>query len=135
VMFNGMYDQIAELGGLDDTLLGIITMKSRRGLNRVVDAYDIRKFFQVLKSADDGPGKPAPDLMLDAMRETGTTPEQSLMIGDTSFDIMMAKAAGAQVIGVGWGYQTVDELEQSGADDIAKTPEDLRRLLAQFQPA
>jgi phosphoglycolate phosphatase len=135
VMFNGMYDQIAELGGLDDTLLGIITMKSRRGLNRVVDAYDIRKFFQVLKSADDGPGKPAPDLMLDAMRETGTAPEQSLMIGDTSFDIMMAKAAGAQAIGVGWGYQTVDELEQSGADDIAKTPEDLRRLLAQFQPA
>jgi phosphoglycolate phosphatase len=103
-------------------------------LSRVVDAYDIREFFQVLKSADDGPGKPAPDLMLDAMRDTGATPAQSLMIGDTSFDIMMAKAAGARTIGVGWGYQTVEELEESGADAIAKTPEDLRLLISQFQP-
>jgi phosphoglycolate phosphatase len=134
VMFDGMHAQILELGKLDDTLLGIITMKSRRGLSRVVDAYDIREFFQVLKSADDGPGKPAPDLMLDAMRETGATPTQSLMIGDTSFDIMMAKAAGARTIGVGWGYQTVEELEESGADAIAKTPEDLRLLISQFQP-
>jgi phosphoglycolate phosphatase len=109
-------------------------MKSRRGLNRVVDAYDIRPFFKVLKSADDGPGKPAPDLMFDAMRETGVTAAQTLMIGDTSFDIMMAKAAGARAIGVGWGYQTVDELEASGADDIAQTPEDLRLLISQFQP-
>ncbi|MGB1550804.1 MAG: HAD-IA family hydrolase, partial [Parvibaculales bacterium] len=93
VMFPGMHEQIVKLGGLDDTLLGIITMKSRRGLERVVDAYDIRKYFQVLKSADDGPGKPSPALMLDAIAETGVTAEQALMVGDTSFDIMMAKAA------------------------------------------
>jgi phosphoglycolate phosphatase len=72
--------------------------------------------------------------MFDAMRETGVTAAQTLMIGDTSFDIMMAKAAGARAIGVGWGYQTVDELEASGADDIAQTPEDLRLLISQFQP-
>ncbi|MGC6535096.1 MAG: HAD family hydrolase, partial [Parvibaculales bacterium] len=134
VMFDGMREQIVELGGMDDTLMGIITMKSRRGLNRVVDAYDIRNYFQVLKSADDGPGKPAPDLMLDAMAETGTTAAQALMVGDTSFDIMMAKAAGTTAIGVGWGYQTVDELTDAGADAIAETPEDLRALLADFRP-
>ena len=50
VMFEGMREQIVELGQMEDTLLGIITMKSRRGLNRVVDAYDIRQYFQVLKS-------------------------------------------------------------------------------------
>ena len=55
VMFDGVRELIVELGGMDDTLMGIITMKSRRGLNRVVDAYDIRQYFQVLKSADDGP--------------------------------------------------------------------------------
>ncbi len=135
VMFEGMRQQIVELGGMDDTLMGIITMKSRRGLERVVDAYDIRKYFQVLKSADDGPGKPNPDLMLDAMRETGVTAAQSLMVGDTSFDIMMAKAAGAQAIGVGWGYQTIDELKESGADAIADTPEQLKALLADFTGA
>ena len=134
VMFDGMREQIVELGGMDDTLMGIITMKSRRGLNRVVDAYDIRNYFQVLKSADDGPGKPAPDLMLDAMAETGTTAAQALMVGDTSFDIMMAKSAGTTAIGVGWGYQTVDELTDAGADAIAETPEDLRALLADFRP-
>ena len=51
VMFDGMREQILALGGMDETLLGIITMKSRRGLNRVVDAYDIRQYFQVLKSS------------------------------------------------------------------------------------
>lgn len=134
VMFEGMREQIVDLGIMDDTLLGIITMKSRRGLNRVVDAYEIRQYFQVLKSADDGPGKPAPDLMLDAMAETGTNAEQTLMVGDTSFDIMMAKAAGTLAIGVGWGYQTVDELQEAGADAIAETPDALRGLLADFQP-
>jgi phosphoglycolate phosphatase len=134
VMFDGMREQIVELGQMDDTLLGIITMKSRRGLSRVVDAYDIRAYFQVLKSADDGPGKPAPDLMFDAMAETGVTAAQTLMVGDTSFDIMMAKAAGAKAIGVGWGYQTVDELRDSGADAIAHTHEELRAILADFQP-
>ena len=134
VMFEGMHEQIIKLGNMDDTLLGIITMKSRRGLERVVDAYDIRQFFQVLKSADDGPGKPNPDLMLDAIRETGVDASQALMVGDTSFDILMAKSAGTKAIGVGWGYQTVEELEESGADAIAETPEDLNDLLVAFQP-
>lgn len=134
IMFEGMREQIVELGTMDDTLLGIITMKSKRGLNRVVDAYDIRRYFQVLKSADDGPGKPAPDLMLDAMAETGTDASHTLMVGDTSFDIMMAKAAGTMAVGVGWGYQTIDELQEAGADAIAETPDDLRALLADFQP-
>lgn len=134
VMFEGMHEQIIKLGNMDDTLLGIITMKSRRGLERVVDAYDIRQFFQVLKSADDGPGKPNPDLMLDAIRQTGVDASQALMVGDTSFDILMAKSAGTKAIGVGWGYQTVEELEESGADAIAETPEDLNDLLVAFQP-
>jgi len=48
---------------------------------------------------------------------------------------MMAKAAGAHAIGVGWGYQTVEELDESGADAIAATPEDLKALLADFTGA
>jgi phosphoglycolate phosphatase len=46
----------------------------------------------------------------------------------------MAKSAGTKAIGVGWGYQTVEELEESGADAIAETPEDLNDLLVAFQP-
>ena len=82
-----------------------------------------------------GPVSLALNLMLDAMAETGVSAEQALMVGDTSFDIMMAKAAGTRAIGVGWGYQTIDELEDSGADAIAETPEELNDLLSAFQPS
>ncbi len=129
VMFDGMYDLICALAGEEDTLLGIVTMKSRRGLNRVVEAYDIRRHFQTLKSAEDGPGKPAPDLLLEAMAECDMNAASTMMIGDTSFDMMMAKGANVYAIGVAWGYQDVDELEAGGADIIAHTPEELAEIL------
>ena len=129
VLFDGMKEIIEMLGDEPDTRLGIVTMKSRRGLNRVVDAYDIRAYFSALKSADDGPGKPAPDLLLDAMTECSVTPEQTVMIGDTSFDMLMAKAAGAYAVGVGWGYQTAEEMFEAGADAMAEQPENLVELL------
>lgn len=129
VLFEGMKEIIEMLGDEPDTRLGIVTMKSRRGLDRVVDAYDIRAYFSALKSADEGPGKPAPDLLLDAMTECGVTPEQTVMIGDTSFDMLMAKAAGAYAIGVGWGYQTAEEMVEAGADAMAEQPENLVELL------
>jgi phosphoglycolate phosphatase len=134
IMFDGMHDLICTLGQQDETLLAVVTMKSRRGLGRVVDAYNIRDYFQSLKSADDGPGKPAPDLLIDAMAECGVTPAQTVMVGDTSFDMLMAKAANVRAIGVGWGYQDIDELEEAGADDIVVTPDALAQLLSDFQP-
>ena len=134
IMFDGMHDLICTLGQQDETLLAVVTMKSRRGLGRVVDAYNIRDYFQSLKSADDGPGKPAPDLLIDAMAECGVTPAQTVMVGDTSFDMLMAKAANVRAIGVGWGYQDIDELEEAGADDSVVTPDALAQLLSDFQP-
>jgi phosphoglycolate phosphatase len=132
VMFDGLHDLICQLGEQDQLAMAIVTMKSRRGLGRVVDAYNIRSYFQSLKSADDGPGKPAPDLLLDAMRECDVSAEQTVMVGDTSFDMLMAKAAGAHAVGVAWGYQDIDELEEAGADEIANSPEQLQRILANF---
>ena len=129
VLFDGMKEIIEMLGAEPDTRLGIVTMKSRRGLNRVVDAYGIREYFATLKSADDGPGKPAPDLLLDAMAECDVTAAQTVMIGDTSFDMIMAKAANAYAIGVGWGYQSVEEVVEAGADAVAEQPEKLVELL------
>ena len=129
VMFDGMYELICALGQQADIALAIVTMKSRRGLNRVVDAYDIRRYFQSLKSADDGAGKPSPDLLLSAMDECGVTAADTIMVGDTSFDMMMAKAANVYAIGVAWGYQSVDEMEEGGADAIAHKPDALAALL------
>ena len=129
VLFDGMKEIIEMLGAEPYTQLGIVTMKSRRGLNRVVDAYAIREYFASLKSADDGPGKPAPDLLLDAMAECDVTAAQTVMIGDTSFDMIMAKAANAYAIGVGWGYQSVEEVLEAGADALVDQPAQLVELL------
>jgi len=132
IMFPGMRDLIVGLGQEKQVRLGMVTMKSRRGVERVVDAYDIRPFFHALKSADDGPGKPAPDLLLEAMRELDIPASRTMMIGDTSFDMLMARAAGTYAIGVSWGYQTVEELEESGAHEIVASPEELAQSIHMF---
>ncbi len=135
VLFDGMRHIIETLGKRDDVLLAIITMKSRRGLMRVVDVHNIRSFFQSLQSADDGPGKPAPDLLLAAMRECGIAPERTIMVGDTIYDILMAQAAKAKAIGIGWGYQTRAELEEAGADVIVEESSALYSVLADMMRA
>ena len=84
-------------------LIGIATGKSRRGLVATLEELGWLDRFVVLRTADDGPGKPAPDMVLSAMTETGVRPEETVMIGDTTFDIAMARAARVRAVGVGWG--------------------------------
>ena len=69
------------------------------------------------------------DRLLDAMTECDVAAAQTVMIGDTSFDMIMAKAANAYAIGVGWGYQSVEEVVEAGADAVAEHPEKLVELL------
>jgi len=64
-----------------------------------------------------------------AMAEAGASPRTTAMIGDTSYDMIMAKAAGCAAIGVAWGYHNADELRDSGADVVAERPSDLIELL------
>jgi len=110
-------------------LMGVATGKGRRGLEAVLDHHGIREHFVVLKTADDGPGKPRPDILMAAMSETGVSPAQTAMIGDTVFDMKMAVSAGTAAIGVAWGYHEGAELMQAGAgtviDHFAALPEAL----------
>lgn len=100
-------------------VLGVATGKSRRGLAAVLERHNIRDRFVTLKTADDGPGKPNPDILLDAMSETGAVPESTVMIGDTTYDMEMARRARAMSIGVAWGYHPAEELKAVGAMRIA----------------
>ena len=84
------------------------------------ERHDLGDRFSTLKTADDGPGKPNPDILLDAMAEVGATPECTVMIGDTTFDIEMAVRAHALSIGVAWGYHATEELQAVGAQRIAR---------------
>ena len=96
-------------------LLGIATGKARRGLMAVLERHDLQHRFVTLQTGDQGHGKPHPDMLLRAMAETGAAPADTVMIGDTSFDMMMATNAGVDAIGVTWGYHPAAELTTAGA--------------------
>jgi phosphoglycolate phosphatase len=109
-LFPGVKPLLAELAASEPHCLGIATGKSQR----------------------DAPSKPHPGMIENACRETGIAPARTVMIGDSSFDMKMAKAAGAYAIGVGWGFQGIDTLRETGADEIVEDAEALAAALARF---
>lgn len=116
-LFPGAADALAAVEATG-ALVGIATGKSRRGLDATLAELGWRDRFVVLKTGDDGPGKPAPDMALQAMAETGVDAANTAMVGDTTFDILMARAARIRSIGVGWGYHDLEELAEAGADAL-----------------
>jgi len=123
-MYPGCRDVLQELADAG-MILGVATGKGPQGLLNSLESNGIREFFTILKTANDGPGKPNPDILIDAMNEVGVGPENTVMVGDTIFDITMAVRAKAYGIGVDWGYHSREALTQAGACDIAKTFSDL----------
>lgn len=128
-LFPGVVESLETLLG-HRFLLGIATGKSRRGLEATLERHGLRDHFVTLKTADDGPGKPNPHILIDAMAETGAAPGSTIMIGDTTFDIAMAVQARARSIGVAWGYHAPEELIATGASHIAQQFEDLPTAIA-----
>ncbi len=103
----------AALDGLkarDDVLLGIATGKSRRGLDKLIEGHGLEGHFVTRQVADNHPSKPHPAMLLAALSETGIDARDAVMIGDTSYDMDMAHAAGIAGIGVSWGYHATSAL-------------------------
>lgn len=124
-LYDGVPALIAGLAGRPDTLLGIATGKSHRGLNHLLEGHALAGAFVTRQAADDHPSKPHPSMLYAAMSEAGVGPEQAVMIGDTTFDIEMGRAAGLATIGVSWGYHPVAALEGAGADMIVDRAADI----------
>lgn len=124
-LFAGIADLIREIGSREDLLVGAVTGKSRRGLDSVMEKHDFGRYFIVARTADDCPSKPHPAMVTECCGETGTSPSDTLVIGDAIYDMQMAKAAGAKAIGVSWGYASVRELEQAGADAVVHHPSEI----------
>jgi phosphoglycolate phosphatase len=106
-------------------LLGIATGKARRGLLATLERHGLASRFVTLQTADSNPGKPHPAMLLRAMAETGADPDRTVLVGDTSYDMEMARRASARAIGVAWGYHDRCELEAAGADLIVERCEEL----------
>jgi len=116
----------------DGWLLGVATGKSDRGLALCLEAHGLGGRFVTLQTADRHPSKPHPSMIQAAMAEAGAEPRSTIMIGDTSFDMAMARAAGATAIGVGWGYHDVYSLRLAGAHHVAGHPDDIIELTRTF---
>lgn len=128
--FPGMRDILDCLKADDFTLMATATGLSRRGLDRIVRQNGLEGYFTSMQVADDHPSKPHPAMIQTALSDTGVSPDDAVMIGDTSFDIDMAIAAGVRSIGVTWGNHPECLLTQ--ADKIVATPEALRAELTHW---
>ena len=132
-----LYDGIAELlrdlhaGGWS---LAVATGKSDRGLAACLATHGISDLFVSLQTADRHPSKPHPAMLEAALLEAGAAHAQAVMIGDTTFDMMMARSIGVAAIGVGWGYHGTNELLMSGAARVVATAADLAAALKEMLP-
>lgn len=118
-LYPGALDALTALAARDDVLLGVVTGKSRRGLDAILETHGLTRLFSVLRTADDGPSKPHPFMVVDAVAALGGDVSQTVVVGDTGFDMLMARAAGAFALGVNWGYNSRAELTQAGAQVLA----------------
>lgn len=108
-----------------DIVMGVATGKNMNGLRMVLEHHRLMPYFTTLQTADLHPSKPHPAMLEAAMRETGCGPHETLLVGDTTFDIEMAVAAGATPIGVAWGNHDAAELIEAGAGRVLTRFEDL----------
>ena len=110
--------------------LAVATGKARRGLNEVLRDTGLGTFFQATRCADETFSKPHPHMLLELMDEIGVSAEQTLMIGDTEYDLLMAKNAGVKSVAIGHG---VHEAQRLLACDPLVLVEDLPALQAWFR--
>lgn len=114
-LYPGARETITALAARDDCVLGIATGKSRRGVDVLLEREGFHGLFATIQTADDHPSKPHPSMILKALAETGAQPAQAVMIGDTTYDMEMARAAGVAALGVAWGYHDALALNAAGA--------------------
>ncbi|MFB0613480.1 HAD-IA family hydrolase [Aurantiacibacter poecillastricola] len=127
-LFDGMADLLHRLHA-DGWLLGVATGKSDRGLASTLAVHGLADLFVSLHTADRHPSKPHPAMLQAAMDACLAQPETTCMIGDTVFDMQMAKAADVRAIGVAWGYHEPAELLEAGAVAVAGDVTELESLI------
>jgi len=111
--------------------MGIVTGKSMPGLRRVLDEFDLSRFFMVWRTADQCPSKPHPGMVNECMAEMGVEHAQTTVVGDACVDMQMATACGVRAIGVSFGAGSHDALMSAGAEDVVDRFDE---LMVRFPP-
>ncbi len=130
-LFPGVREMLETLKA-QEILLGIATGKSHRGLMATLERHGLRDIFTAWATADDHPSKPHPAMLEDVVAALGGAPEESVYVGDTRYDIEMARAAGTTPVGVSWGYHEPATLVEAGAAVLLDEPTDLPPLVQQW---
>ena len=107
----------------------MVTGKSRRGVDRVMETHGFGRHFLTIRTADDCPSKPHPAMVLECCAEMGIDPAVTFVVGDAIYDMQMARNAGARAIGVAWGYHPREGLIASGAHQVLAAPAELLTLI------
>ena len=127
-LFDGVLELLDALEA-EGWLLAVATGKSDRGLRHCLDRHGIHARFVSLQTADRHPSKPHPSMELQAQADAEAEPRAAIVVGDTSYDMAMAAAAGTVPIGAGWGYHDDEELIAAGAVAVAGHPRDILHLV------
>ena len=129
-LFDGVLTMLADLKGRHHWLT-VATGKSRRGLDDVLASRQLHGIFDGSRTADETAGKPAPRMLHELMREFGADLERTLMIGDTTHDLQMARNAGVASVGVSYGAHEPHDFGALGPRYIAHSVAGLNRWLAE----
>jgi phosphoglycolate phosphatase len=127
-LFEGAEELVRALGE-GGHRLAIATGKSRKGLDRALGHSGLGQFFHGTRCADECHSKPHPQMLEELMDEFGVSPEATLMIGDTTHDLLMAKNAGTAAVGVVYGAHPPEALAEAAPLHLAESIEDLRTWL------
>jgi phosphoglycolate phosphatase len=108
-LFDGVRDML-DLCRQHHLLLGVATGKARRGLERVLGETGLAGMFDATRCADEAPSKPHPQMLIDVMQSLDVRPEQTIMVGDTEYDMEMATNAGTGKVAVTCGVHSGERL-------------------------
>ena len=118
-LYPGAREAIEVLHASPDVLLAIATGKSKRGLDALLEAQELTRYFVSTQVADHHPSKPHPSMILTVLAETGIAAQDAVMVGDTTYDRDMAAAARVPFVGVSWGYHPAAHLGDVVIDTFA----------------
>lgn len=129
--FAGVEDMLADLRA-QDYVLTVATGKSRRGLEQDLDQTGLRRFFSYTRCVSECASKPDPEMVEQILVHEWQEPGHALVIGDTEFDLLMARNAGCDAVGVSCGAHTVEQLASATPLAVLGNVVDLPGFLRQF---
>lgn len=123
--FDGVSALLATLSHHKGMRLGLATSHTSSTILPALERFGWQNYFSTIQTADKAPSKPHPGMILQALKETGIDANDALMVGDTTFDMEMARAANVRGIGVSWGYHSHSQLHEARAFHVVNNIREL----------